>query len=702
MMKLAVCTVLAAFSLFAQTPQIIISNYHNDATTGTIKAGLVSVSAPGRVIQTQAGATDGAVAICHDGCGIDGAVQLVAIGLEGCSFDNATTAGDWVQIASTGWQCHDSGSQTRPSSGEVVGIATTTNASAGTRLVQLQFTGGNGTAGLFSNGSLLSFGLPLSSVDPQVTTAELYDAATVTPPSSGVKASFYFNLGNLPDVAQERTFRTRENVRIAMDVPNTALSGSTKALSVYARTAATGSIAIYAAGLANAPGVNVFPMNCIATDSNQMNGGTAFAAGLMTCLEADVRSNGVYSGTGQQYGVWATANSSTTQPNSYAGFAASVWNGGIDIPNPQPFHFGLLCDDAGTDTACVRLGTTEDSINAVVGTSATGNTVTWTSGSPAYQFQKLKTGDTVCLNSIAVNCAGGILTTVASKISDLQFTTAATLTNQSGWTMGTQTDSQAIEFQTYGPDGTAIEYQNPLTVHCAQATQACVHLLSLTSSENWYFLGNSGFSLSYNGGSNTAIGQLGAPNSVQGNLYFAGGAVAGRVIAQNISAASDYLWNWPATAGASGNIFASGGGGSNPNVWYGTTGTGTTVVLSASPAFTGTPTFAANISVTGNVQVAATTTVVNGTAGTGTCSMSFRGSTFKEGICVLSGYQETGTAQTYSFPTAFSSVPVLVQNSGSSAGHCGTYDATATSSTLTLPANAAMGTQNCQIVFYGG
>src|ERR1700677_356567 len=105
--KLLLLMMVCALVCRAQDQEIVSRAYTNDATTGTIQAGLVSVSAPNRVIATPSGATDGVIGICHGGCGIDRAAQIVVSGVEPLNVDNATTAGDWVQIGSTGWQGHD-------------------------------------------------------------------------------------------------------------------------------------------------------------------------------------------------------------------------------------------------------------------------------------------------------------------------------------------------------------------------------------------------------------------------------------------------------------------------------------------------------------------------------------------------------------------------------------------------------------------
>ncbi len=89
-------------------------------------------------------------------------------------------------------------------------------------------------------------------------------------------------------------------------------------------------------------------------------------------------------------------------------------------------------------------------------------------------------------------------------------------------------------------------------------------------------------------------------------------------------------------------------------------------------------------------------TTISGTSGTTLCSQSLQGK-LKLATCYLNAYAQTGSAQTFSFPAAYASTPVLVISGGS----CGTYNPTASSSTLTLPANAAMTAETCQLAVIG-
>lgn len=129
------------------------------------------------------------------------------------------------------------------------------------------------------------------------------------------------------------------------------------------------------------------------------------------------------------------------------------------------------------------------------------------------------------------------------------------------------------------------------------------------------------------------------------------------------------------------NYFISGGGTANIRGNASTNG----IVVTAS---------AVGFPLPANTQ--STSTSQSGTSGTAACSMGFQGHE-KVTTCYLSAYANTSTAQTYAYPTAFSTVPVILE----SAGSCGTYNPTTTASTLTLPANASMTAETCNIVVIG-
>jgi hypothetical protein len=106
----------------------------NAATAGTTLNTLTKLSGtPSTAVISSAGDTGGAVGITTAGAGTTGSATISFLGVVGCVFDGATVAGDYVQISSTtAGNCHDTGSLSYPTSGQVIGRVLSTNAAAGT------------------------------------------------------------------------------------------------------------------------------------------------------------------------------------------------------------------------------------------------------------------------------------------------------------------------------------------------------------------------------------------------------------------------------------------------------------------------------------------------------------------------------------------------------------------------------------------
>lgn len=124
---------------FGQTGFLEENYYQNDPTTGTVEHELVAIDAPHQVVVATGSAV--VIGICHDGCGRSGKATVSVSGIDQCTFDNATTSGDYVTNNGSG-ACHDAGA-TSPSS-QVVGIVLSTNASSGTYDIQFSIGGGGG------------------------------------------------------------------------------------------------------------------------------------------------------------------------------------------------------------------------------------------------------------------------------------------------------------------------------------------------------------------------------------------------------------------------------------------------------------------------------------------------------------------------------------------------------------------------------
>lgn len=108
-------------------------SYTNDGVTGT-SAGLIAKLSGAPAVAVTAGLSDqnGAIGICVTGCGIGGTGSFTTVGTASCIFDGATTAGDYVQVSSTGaGKCHDAGASF-PATNQVIGRVLSTNAGTGT------------------------------------------------------------------------------------------------------------------------------------------------------------------------------------------------------------------------------------------------------------------------------------------------------------------------------------------------------------------------------------------------------------------------------------------------------------------------------------------------------------------------------------------------------------------------------------------
>jgi hypothetical protein len=112
--------------------------YTNEAGTGTVLNKLAKLTgAPSTAIVTATTDVSGILGIVVAGAGAAGSADIAVFGKAFCVFDSATTAGHYVvNDTSTAGDCMDAGA-TYPTSGQVIGVVTTTNGGAGTYEVDL-------------------------------------------------------------------------------------------------------------------------------------------------------------------------------------------------------------------------------------------------------------------------------------------------------------------------------------------------------------------------------------------------------------------------------------------------------------------------------------------------------------------------------------------------------------------------------------
>jgi len=106
----------------------------NDATTGTGLNFLAKYNSanPSCAVKAGTSGTDGVIGIVSGGSGTTGNAIVTYAGFAQCSFDGATTAGDYAAAStSNAGDCHDAGA-TRPGGVQVIGRVLSTNAAAGT------------------------------------------------------------------------------------------------------------------------------------------------------------------------------------------------------------------------------------------------------------------------------------------------------------------------------------------------------------------------------------------------------------------------------------------------------------------------------------------------------------------------------------------------------------------------------------------
>ena len=149
-------TTLSTSEDFDLTGKAVLTEIANAGTTGTTVNKLAKLTgAPSTAVIAGTSDTGGVVGIVVGGAGTAGNAQIAVSGRATCTFDNAATAGDYVQISSgTAGDCHDAGS-TYPTSGQVLGRVLASG-SAGDYVVKLfdaEIAAASGASGTVSNGS---------------------------------------------------------------------------------------------------------------------------------------------------------------------------------------------------------------------------------------------------------------------------------------------------------------------------------------------------------------------------------------------------------------------------------------------------------------------------------------------------------------------------------------------------------------------
>jgi hypothetical protein len=129
---------------FTAPHAITVANFNNlGVAPGTTQYALVILQTLGGTTSeatiATTGTTQGILGICAAGCGGSGNATIVRWGAATCSFDQGTVAGDYVvPSTTTGGDCHDTGSNSYPTSGsQPLGWVLSTNSGAGNYAVIL-------------------------------------------------------------------------------------------------------------------------------------------------------------------------------------------------------------------------------------------------------------------------------------------------------------------------------------------------------------------------------------------------------------------------------------------------------------------------------------------------------------------------------------------------------------------------------------
>lgn len=186
----------------------------NDGTTGTSLNFLAKWNGASTpcAVKAATGDTDGFLGIVSGGSGSSGNAVISYRGYAQCSFDGATTAGDYVIASgSTAGDCHDAGAS-RPVGAEVIGRALSTNATSGTSqvFVTLEPSVGpsqvpwftqptaTGTVSFLTTANVAKlYGVLYSNSAPLTTTQVTYDVSTIDNTANTYDIGLYNSAGAL-------------------------------------------------------------------------------------------------------------------------------------------------------------------------------------------------------------------------------------------------------------------------------------------------------------------------------------------------------------------------------------------------------------------------------------------------------------------------------------------------------------------------
>jgi YVTN family beta-propeller protein len=712
----------------------------NAGTTGTTLNTLTSLSGTPStaIIATTAGT--GIVGITVANAGTTGTATIQIAGTANCIFDGATTANHGVTFSTTtGGDCHDTG--TAALSGQ--SVVTSTNATAGTYAVNLfPFPTGAaaGSSGAIQYNNAGAFG-------GAVLTGLVLGNGSSAPTAFGGNslAAHNFAIGiNASGVlsgAQPGFGDLSGNIAISQIASGTGASSSTflRGDNTWATPAAGGVTSVTGTSPIVSSGGTTPAISLSGVTAEQGNGSKVqLSTGTTTsgdCVKYDANGNAIDAGAACGSGGGTPGGTSgELQYNNAGAF------GGVPAVNGD--------------------GTLNTSTGALA--------VTKTGGAP---FGPLATQATPC--TVAQGCtnsttATGALVNLGGRPGDLMpYAYVANFGTSTVSVISTATNTVAATV-TVGPNPLEVAVTpNGLYAYATNYTSGTVSVISTatntvvatitvgTNPQDVAVTPNGLYAYVANNGTGTVSVISTATNTVVATITVGTNPLGVAVtpnglyayVANNGTSTVSVISTATNTVAATVTVgTAPSGVMVTPNGLYAyvaNNGTGTVSVISTatntvaatvtvgpnpygvrtavSPQFIAPPNEAFGTVSAGSITISPPNVTLTGTAGTASCSQSMQG-TLKVATCYFNGYQETGTAQTYTYPTAFSAAPVLLESGGS----CGTYNPapfpansctasgapvacctgagtgpTCPATTLLLPANASMTAETCNVVAEG-
>jgi hypothetical protein len=232
--------------VFDLTNQALVSEVANASSGGTALQKLAKLGTTGAVTALTSD-TSGIIGCVIEDPGTTGYAQIAVGGQGPCTFDNATTIGDYVQISSTvAGDVHDAGA-TRPTSGQIIGRSLTTFGSPGVE-------------------NMLFYGPDQAPSSSAVTSSPQLE--NCVPDTSGFVGYSAAGLTNYQYGHWEYTFAQASAIYCTVFIP-AAQTGATLVLDIAANDGTAGHTANFQTcdGVINSGTINIGALTCAANQA---------------------------------------------------------------------------------------------------------------------------------------------------------------------------------------------------------------------------------------------------------------------------------------------------------------------------------------------------------------------------------------------------------------------------------------------------